>query len=175
VTAFSSLSALSAAYEEAERRDFPPFILPDGKSTPLNATPYVTTLGALRAGRALAKRRTLIDALIMALAELAARGVEPVAARRGGSAIGPKAHPADLDCVIFYRARDAVPDLGWLPGFQRDAKSRALDMRLVPIDSDPLMVIKYTSFFSTLYAKSSESLTLVRGLVLVDCLSDCAP
>jgi hypothetical protein len=58
-----------------------------------------------------------------------------------------------------------------LATLQAAAKARGLDLRLLPLDGDPLLLIKTVSFFSMLYSKNEGERTIIRGLVLVDCLS----
>jgi hypothetical protein len=98
-------------------------------------------------------------------------GGEAVAALLGGSAIGPKPEPGDLDGVLFYRWVDGNVDAAALARLQASAKARGLDLRLQPVDADPLLLIKTVSFFSMLYSKNAGERTILRGLVLVDCLS----
>ena len=159
------------SFARAAKVDFPPFLGPIQSSTPLNSTPYVAHLSDAANGEIMPNRADLLQELVVAVEELRSLGLEAVAALLGGSAIGSKPDPADLDCVIFYRARDqeaaANPTLG-LAGFQQRMKARRLDLRLVPADGDPLLLIKTVSFFTTLYT-TSPRLDLVRGLVLLDC------
>lgn len=158
------------AFKLAERRGFPQFIGPERSSTPLNASPYSIALSEIRHGSALGHRRGLMALLIDCVDDLLTRNVEPVAALLGGSAIGPKADPSDLDCVIFYTAtRDIVADFSWMADYQVRSKAAGLDMRMAPLDGDPLLLIRIVSFFSTLYIKNAGESSIVRGLVLVDC------
>jgi hypothetical protein len=168
------LNSFWAAFEEtfakAAELDFPPFLGPVPSGTPLNSTPYVAHLDDVVEGGIMSNRRELLRQLVVAVEELAKRGVESVAVLLGGSAVGPKPYPADLDCVLFYRLDQASPATRApnLAGFQRRMKARRLDLRLVPADGDPLLLIKAVSFFTTLYAMSEAS-EPVRGLVLIDC------
>lgn len=159
-----------ASREAAARLAFPPFVKPEPESTPLNATPYLAHLREAGIDGFLSNRTALLVELRAGLERLRLLGVEPVAALLGGSAIGPKERPCDLDCTIFYRvAPDVTPRLGELAPLQRDLRQRRLDVRLFPLDSDPLLLIKTVSFFTTLYSKHNTSLEIVRGLVLLDC------
>lgn len=158
--------------EQASARGFPPWLGPIAAATPLNATPYVAALTSLRSGNVLAHRSRLVVALVAALDELRSRSVMPVAALIGGSVLDAAPEPGDLDCVIFYamKAGDEAP-VGWLKEAQSAWRSRGLDARLIPADTDPLMLIKATSFFTSLYARTKTSDRLTRGLVLIDCLA----
>jgi hypothetical protein len=158
------------AFAEAQRLNFPQFVGPEGASTPINATPYVVSLNDLRQKSALKHRGRLMALLVKCIEDLRELGVDPVAALLGGSAIGPKANPSDLDCVIFYEARrDGIRDFSWMARFQMASKAEGLDLRLIPLDGDPILLIKAISFFSTLYVKNAGDNKIIRGLVLVDC------
>jgi hypothetical protein len=161
---------LASSRDLAERMSFPPFVGPERESTPLNASPYVAHLDDLREGAFLSARGALTREFCTALEQLPGFGVRAVAALLGGSAIGPKPDPGDLDCVVFYEAlAGASPDATRLRDFLRRCKARRLDMRAVPIDGDPILMLKTVSFFSMLYSKNEGSLAIVRGLVLIDC------
>lgn len=162
---------MESCFRQAEALDFPPFVTAERQSTPVNATPYLVSLSALVAGQALARRKRFIDELAVTLDELSDAGGQGVAALLGGSAIGPKPNPGDLDCALFYRWSAGTADVAALARLQRSAKARGLDLRLLPVDGDPLLLIKTVSFFSMLYSKNEGERTIIRGLVLVDCLS----
>lgn len=160
-----------ACFQRAEALDFPPFLVAERQSTPINATPYVVGLSTLVSGQALARRKRFIDELVVTLKTLSELGGEGVAALLGGSAIGPKPDPGDLDCALFYRWVDGAADAAALARLQAAAKARDLDLRLLPLDGDPLLLIKTVSFFTMLYSKNEGERTIIRGLVLVDCRS----
>ena len=161
---------LKASFDQAEALGFPPFVGPERASTPLNSTPYVAHLDALREGAILSNRAHLAAELIAALDEMPSLGMVAEAVLIGGSAIGPKIDPSDMDCVIFYRraAGDAFR-ADSLAEHQRRFKTRRLDARLIPSDGDPLLMMKALSFFTTLYSKNAGATEIVRGLVLIDC------
>lgn len=161
---------LQDSFREAALLDFPPFIDPERASTPLNSTPYVAHLDAMREGTILSKRAALTAQLVAAVDEMPALGIVAEAVLIGGSAIGPKPDPSDMDCVIFYRR--SMPDVfhaDALAEFQRTLKTRRLDARLIPSDGDLLVLMKTVSFFTTLYSKNAGQREIVRGLVLIDC------
>ncbi|MGK6356622.1 DUF6932 family protein [Sphingomonas sp. DT-207] len=156
-------------YLRAENLQFPMFVGPERESTPLNATPYVAHIRQVREGAILLKRSALLRQLIAAVDDLRASSVQPIAALLGGSAIGPKPDPSDLDCVIFYELPEQKDQARGFGAFQRHFKSHGLDLRLIPADGDPVLFIKAVSFFSALYAKNAGDDRIVRGLVLLDC------
>ena len=154
----------------AASRHFPPFVGPERESTPLNATPYIAHISEAGEDGFLSNRAAFIDELRVGLDRLRQLNALPVAALLGGSAIGAKANPSDLDCVVFYQ-QEATAELrsGALLGLQRELKRSRLDVRFVPLDGDPLILLKTISFFSMLYSKNAGSPEIVRGLVLLDC------
>lgn len=157
---------------DAQSRDFPPFLTPERQSTPLNASPYLTTLESLRSGVALPTRAKLVRKLIAQLDALYTVGIDALFVLIGGSAIGPKPSPSDMDCVIFYELAEgaAAPRFEIkLLQIQREAKSAGLDLRFMPADGDPLILARTLLFYGMLYSKSEGSLLIERGLVLVDC------
>ncbi len=117
----------------------------------------------------LSNRAAFLAELSVGLDQLQSIGARPVAVLIGGSAIGPKPNPSDLDCVLFYEVIEGESPSKHLSKLQKQLKSRGIDARLIPIDGDPLLLIKAVSFFTTLYSKNSGSLEIVRGLVLLDC------
>lgn len=155
---------------KAEKLFFPPFTGPVSESTPLNASPYLANLRDLREGAFLSTRRILVDKFIAAIEQLSDYAVTPIAALLGGSAIGPKPQPKDLDCIVFYESTGgALLRSDGLQVFQKRWKLCGVDMRVIPADSDPILLIKTVSFFTTLYSKNPGELMAVRGLVLIDC------
>lgn len=156
---------------EADELFFPPFLTRERASTPLNATPYVAKLSDLREGRILKSRTVLVQAFLSVVEELRQAGVEPRCALVGGSAIGPKPDPSDLDTVIFYVSNGPV-EVDWLKRLQGQAKQRRIDARLIPMDMDEVMLLKIVSYFSMLYSKSEGDRTILRGLLLIDLRGD---
>jgi hypothetical protein len=154
----------------AASRHFPPFVGVERESTPLNATPYIAHLSEAGEAGFLSNRAHFIAELRVGLDRLRQLHANPVAALLGGSAIGAKPDPSDLDCVVFYeQAGDDPLRAGELLGLQRDLKRVRIDVRFVPMDGDPLILLKTMSFFSMLYSKNAGSPEIVRGLVLLDC------
>ena len=156
-------------FSAAQALGFPPWLDGPEMATPVNATPWQTCLSAVRRGAALAHRAGWTALLCAAVDALACRKVSAVAALVGGSVLDRDAQPRDLDCVIFYAADAAGGDLGWLGAFQQEQQAAGLDLRLVPADADPLILVRAASFFTTLYAASRSGPVPPRGLVLIDC------
>ena len=52
---------------------------------------------------------------------------------------------------------------------QRSAKRElSIDTRFIPVDTDPLLVIRATAFFSLLYSKREGSNEITRPLLFLD-------
>jgi hypothetical protein len=154
----------------AASRHFPPFVGPERESTPLNATPYIAHLCEAGEAGFLSNRAAFLAELRVGLEQLRQLSARPVAALLGGSAIGGKPDPSDLDCVVFYEQLPGERiQAHALRGLQRALKQRRIDVRFVPMDGDPLILLKTVSFFSMLYSKNAGSAEIVRGLVLLDC------
>ena len=170
---FDVADILLASREAAERLGFPPFVGPERESTPLNATPFVAHINEAGEGGFLSNRTPFIRQLRVALERLRASHAVPIAALLGGSAIGPKLAPSDLDCVVFYEEKKGQKlRPNHIAKLQKEMKQCNLDVRFIPADGDPVLFIKTVSFFSTLYCKNAGDLSIVRGLVLLDCRND---
>ena len=154
-------------FPQAEAAGFPPFLTEVKASSPLNASPYVTSLEDLRAGRALPARREQVRRLVDYLTMLAAHGVQCDFMVLGGSLLDASRTPRDIDALFLYRARDGFDTAG-LRDLQIAAEKFRIDARLAPIDGDMLPALKITLFMAMLYS-TDRSGSLARGVVLVDC------
>lgn len=145
------------------------FVTDAGQSTPINATPYLLRYEDFRQHTPhWAGRSHLVDRLDEVKADLVSHGFDIDAILVGGSFTElAKAEPADVDCLIFYRRREDA-DTKRLAEIQISAKSQRVDCRLVPIDGDPLMLLKLTSYFSVYYSIGRGRSELVRALLLLD-------
>ena len=153
----------------------PAFFSPEWASTPFNSSPYVVSYGHLRiVGRSWPGRGDLLDALDTALAHSKQAGIAVDAILVGGSftALANLA-PKDVDSVWLYRAKEGAVDAAQLRGLQSSFKIQGIDARFIPIDGDPLVLLKAVSFFSLLFSKREGSVCIERGLLLVDC-RECA-
>lgn len=133
----------------------------------MNATPYVVTLERFLSEDWADERRGMLDALVAAIARLRNEGLGVELLLVGGSFLDPGKTPRDLDCVIFYsRPTEITLDL---VSWQDEQRALKLDLRLLPIDIDPVIVLKTALFFGVLYSRGSGTHTQLRGLLLVDC------
>ena len=151
----------------------PQYMQPIAASNPFNASPWVTDAeGFANAFSNSAVRRSRLAALERALGQL--RGLVEVECCLVGGSFVDAANPVpkDVDIVVLYRAR-AQPryDLG--RGLQRLTRRFLLDgidMRLVPCDASPWLVVKLVSFFTMLYlSRRLGAEPHSRGLVLLTC------
>lgn len=162
-----ALLQLDKHFVEAKRQGFPAFPKDIPSCTPLNATPYVVSLERFLSEDWTDERRVLLSGLVAAMDRLRGEGLGVELLLVGGSFLDPGKTPNDLDCVIFYsRPTEIALDL---VAWQDDQKAAGLDLRLLPIDIDPVVVLKTALFFGVLYTRGSEAHPQLRGLLLVDC------
>lgn len=170
------LARTEACFDAALAADLPPFLMHPRDSTPVNATPYMLRYSRFRSEAVgWVGRSGLLVELDGVISEVRKRNLSVEAILLGGSFTElDKSAIDDIDCLLFYRV-DA-PEDGCEPAclgtIQRDAKARGIDARFVPLDGDPLALIKLTSFFTILYSKHKERHEIVRCLLLLDCRED---
>ena len=158
---------------KAETGGFPRFLGPIETSTPLNAAPYMVPLWRLREGDFMSSRRPFIEKLIAVLDELAIEEIAPQAILIGGSILSEAVNPADLDGVIFYRSEraESLAPMGLRQKLE-EWKSRGLDVRLIPADGSPVLLIKIAAYFMSLYTSQRRGRPAPRGPILIDCTDD---
>lgn len=167
--ASSVFAGLESHFLQAQRLGFPAFIGSIEQSTPLNATPYVVSMAQFDAIDWPLDRRPLLDALKTAVAQLPDNGLRAELILVGGSFLDPRLSPHDLDCALFYsRDTDCTVNLNLL---QEQLRTTGLDIRLLPLDIEPVMVLKMALFFGVLYTRGRGAQPQLRGLVLIDCCS----
>lgn len=154
------------AYVRAVSEDFPAFLDSIDLSTPLNASPYLVGLTEFVTRQRDPGRDQLVARLQDALNNLRDMGANPQALLIGGSFLDSTQTPHDLDCVVYYESETRPSGLA---RWQLKQHDRGLDLRLVPIDSDPILVLKMTLFFGALYGRGRGALPALRGTLLVDC------
>lgn len=161
------LSSIAAA------RGYPAFLFGPANSTPINSTPYVSTLDHLRADAFGDESHSLVQALRDCLDDLSRTGATARVVLIGGSALDPERVPNDLDCVVFYEGSPSSPDHPIGAWLQRTRDAR-LDVRLVPLDGDPILTLKSALFFGALYSQRYGEHDHTKGLLLVDCRTNAA-
>jgi hypothetical protein len=151
-------------------RGLPRFVLPVADSTPFNASPWLADHSMFfSVFGSNASRQSLLHALQNAFQDLS-QIVELQCCLVGGSFVDLfNPAPNDIDIVAFYRVPDGAP---FEPGRALHRLSRKfllarIDMRFVPCDAEPRLLVKLTSFFTSLYYADRSGTGTSRGLVLL--------
>lgn len=77
--------------------------------------------------------------------------------------------PNDIDGLALYRIEGNVSDaIRALSAAVPRAKSKRIDMRLCPLDTDPIVMMKTAIFYSILFSKSEGKMEIENGLILYD-------
>lgn len=163
------LAAVRPWFQIASDNGLPLFQPTVQGSNPINSSPYVIEFADFSEefGRS-AQRALLISRLDALIAELRRDGIETTACLIGGSMIDRDREPRDLDCAVFYRAAETVSSVGLrLSEIGKQQLAEGIDARFVPVDSDPLIIIKMTSYFTSLYGASRHGSERRLGHVLV--------
>lgn len=147
-------SAIETDFQHIVDAGLPPYLVPIAASTPGNASPWLADGAAFhRAFGGSELRQVRLAALRSTFADLA-QVVDVQCCLVGGSFLDvSNTAPNDLDIVTFYRAR---ADVRFEPGraLQRLTRKFLLDhvdMRFVPCDAEPWLMVKLTSYFTMLY------------------------
>jgi hypothetical protein len=149
--------------------------IPDPGPHMLPSSPRLTTLGWMRRELGWSPRRLdLIASFEARLAELRAAGVDPVCALVGGSIMGDKEAPGDLDGLIVYRLAADRPLTPEAVSLLR-RKESGLDLRFVPADAEPALLIKMSCFFHMLYQGINKGLRRPSLLLALDRDEEAAP
>ena len=138
-------------------------------SNPLNSSPYLVDFARFRDAFGRSTRRALlVERLQTMLTELEVSGIEIIALLIGGSMVERSREPRDIDCAAFYRCSGPAGDVGVrLAGTARQYLAVGVDVRFVPVDSDPLILIKMTSYFTSLYSATRDGRERRFGHLLV--------
>lgn len=77
--------------------------------------------------------------------------------------------PGDIDGMFFYRLfQDVAIDWAGVRELITQARSQGVDFRPVPMDGDPLIVVKTISFMTSLYlSRRGDSMIKNNGMILV--------
>ncbi|MFN7127789.1 MAG: DUF6932 family protein [Brevundimonas sp.] len=159
---------LVQAYQRIRNSGFSPF--PDGerRATPLSAFPFHLRLRDLDADWGYTPQRAdLARNVHRLIGRVADTGVAPYALLIGGSFADRTVDaPRDVDLVMFYTG---VAEDARLTELQITAKkTHLIDCRLIPVDGDPLIVIRASVFFGLLYSKREGSMVITRPPLYVD-------
>lgn len=157
-------------FAAAVRNGLPRFLGKVSESPPGKASPYrIDESGFWQAFGTSPVRRQLLDALDQALSDMRCI-VDVACCLVGGSFVDPqRPDPRDIDMVVFYRAlghSDYEPGHA-LAHLSRKFKLRSIDVRFVPYDAEPWLLVKMASFFTSLYHSDRDPSGHQRGLVLL--------
>jgi Family of unknown function (DUF6932) len=95
------------------------------------------------------RRNGLLAALGTRLEQLHGGGVVPICLLIGGGFVRPGAEPRDFDGLVVYRLRDGTDPASIIPLLRESVQG--LDLRYLPGDCGPQILIKVSCFFHTLY------------------------
>ena len=158
---------LTETFDRAFASSFPAYLTSVGQSDPMNASPYVVSLSRLNGLGWSSIRMKLLRHLTEAIGTLNSHGVHAEAILLGGSFLDLGKEPRDLDCLILYSRISAEPsDLSL---WQQEQRSRNLDIRMAPMETDPMLLLKLVIYFSVLYTRAKDHQDSRRGLLLVEC------
>lgn len=159
---------LEGHYRAARDRGLPTFGDNIRQSTPLNAAPYVLGSERFRSDFGTSPRRVaLLAQLDLLLEEVRGEALVPLFLLTGGSFVdNANPEPGDMDGAIFYTA-GMPPAPGALSAIQRRGIEKGLDVRLIPFDTNPLLVAKTLGFFSLLYSQPWGT-GPTRAILIVD-------
>lgn len=158
----------SQHYSNAKTMDFPAFIDKTSICNPINSTPYITSLSKFFEEPKDPKRSLLCERLKTAIAELEMTDIGVEIILIGGSFLDSTVIPGDLDCVLFYSLSSETSTLDFQQ-WQHQMKKQDLDARLIPMDSNPLIMWKAALFFAVLYTQRKSAEGVPTGLILIDC------
>lgn len=165
-------------FDEAAKAGFPAFLTDVAVSSPLNATPYLGRYKDFQIAAAeWPGRRELTAALEEVRATSEQHGVTIEAILIGGSFTElSKPAPSDIDCLMLYRQADPARPIQarGLAELRREAKQRDVDVRFLPLDGDPLALVKSLCYLTILFSNDKHAIgnrdiRIVRGLLLLDC------
>lgn len=144
------LPSLAQAGENERSPDFFALLAPAGAPVLMDSSPHMISFAAFaRLFGGSPRRRELLAALDSELRLLKEQGVDPLCLLVGGGFVRDGASPGDLDALVAYAlAPGSTVDVTRLLA-GRDTGD--LDLRFVPGDVGPLLLMKMSCFFHTLY------------------------
>lgn len=156
--------------EKAMVLGFPAFIGDINDSVPSNSSPYVYSIeSGLSAIIDLGDRNQLIETLKRYLLDIE-KIVDIDALLLGGSIIRSDiAKPNDIDGVLFYRLKVSSPEscIAKIDAVTLSLKGVGIDIRIVPTDGPPWVLIKAVAFFATLYSVNRNGIGNLGTMLLV--------
>jgi len=164
---------MEAACESAKAMGFPAFPRGVSASTPVNATPFLMDIAEFERLADDCWRRELLQRFSEMLIDLRSLGAQPIAALIGGSFLDFARSPRDLDCVVFYEDGEGAG--GALLASQNRWRDRRIDVRFIPYDRDPIILLKVSAYFGALYAATKQPSEPTKAALLLDLYREEAP
>lgn len=153
--------------ETAMDRQFPIFTASFGEETVVNSSPFLIThpetIGRLAGS---CRRKMILSRLLHALVEAPKRGIEVECLLLAGSFIDIAADPADIDVLMLYRLEEKVEPQtlpSWIVKF-----APSVDIKVCPVDVSAALLVKRSTFFTSLFAHNRSSGALDRGCLIMD-------
>src|SRR5690606_7906078 len=107
----------------------------------LNSAPHLFDWDQFGKAFRSVRHRELCGRLENTIDQMLQHGIRPRLALVGGSFTNPCAQPRDLDCALFYECgANAIASA--LPKLAAEATKYDVDMRLIPLDASPALMLK---------------------------------
>ena len=90
-------------------------------------------------------------------------GARPTCILMGGGFLSSKEYPRDIDALVVYRADDKFNITKLIEIYE--SRSKYLDIKIVPDDAGPTLLIKTACFFHTLF--QDDRIGRNKGSVLI--------
>lgn len=139
------------------------------KSSPNTSGPHALSYELARSLiLSMKNREALVCSLEKLITELR-RYIKPEALMIGGSAIIPGVKtPHDIDCALFYSARDSEKldlDIEGSMKWVRKYRQNGVDIRLIPVDGPMWITIKLAGYMTALFSSSRNGIN--QGPIII--------
>lgn len=166
------MSARMLSIKDVISAGVPPFTESGDFSSPANSSPYCASRTELfEVFKDDPWRLTLLESADTILNDLEVQGISIPAFLIGGGFVRRlkgRTRPTDIDGLAFYTASNLdskiVAEL--LHKSKLKAKLNSIDLRYCPLDSNPLIIIKSSIFYSSIFSKRKNRSHSENGLIL---------
>lgn len=154
----------------ARKKKFPCFLNPINESFPANSSPYYCNMEYLKNTFSNnSERIELYNAFSFCLELINQKIGTPVGAMLGGSFLDlENSAPRDIDAVVFYESSNVQIKEGAVAEIHNLKKSKNVDLRLCPLDFNPLWGLKVAGFYANLFMSSRSNKDSNNGCLLID-------
>lgn len=163
------VSSLDVLYGGEDR--IPHFADSIASSFPYNSSPHIVAMSDFDGFfRRDAKRQRFVGALNDTLRALR-KHIQVHGLLVAGSFLDLSKDPRDLDGALLYSARTPYEsDWNAIKAVLENSRCQGLDLRPVPLDGNPLLMVKVVCFMTSLYLSHRESTQFANnGMLLVSC------